>query len=112
MAKEVSGKKVVYNKAVRDRIPEIIRETGKTPVVRVVEDREEYKKYLDVKLQEELDEYLESGKIEELADLVEVVYGILDMVGVSRDEFERVRGRKNEERGSFTKRLVLGEVEG
>lgn len=106
------AKKVVYNEAIRDRIPEIIRGTAKTPVIQVIEDRAEHKKYLEEKLDEELTEYKESGKVEELADLVEVVYGILDMSGVSIDEFEGIRKEKNDARGAFKDRLFLVEVEG
>jgi predicted house-cleaning noncanonical NTP pyrophosphatase (MazG superfamily) len=58
-------------------------------------------------LSEELHEYLESGSIEELADLVEVVYALLDCAGVSRDEFEEIRKAKFEERGGFKKKLLL-----
>ncbi len=52
----------VYNKLIRDRIPEIIEETGKPYVLRTLED-EEYKEHLDRKLQEELDEYKSSGEV-------------------------------------------------
>jgi len=111
MTKE-SGEKIIYNKAVRDRIPEIIRAEGKTAAVRIIEDKSEYKKLLEEKLGEELAEYRESGKIEELADLVEVVYGILDMSGVTIDEFEEIRKKKNEKRGAFRDRVFLEEVVG
>lgn len=48
-----------------------------------------YKEYLDIKLSEELNEYIEEDSVEELADLVEVVYAILDYKGVSLQEFEK-----------------------
>ena len=73
-------------------------------------DGESYRKYLDIKLGEELKEYLEDGSAEELADLVEVVYALLDSKGVSRDEFEKIRVCKVEERGAFMKQLLLKEV--
>ena len=68
------------------------------------------KKYLDVKLVEELKEYQESGSIEELADLVEVVYAILNYMGISLKEFEEIRRAKVNKRGAFDKRLLLKEV--
>ena len=59
----------VYNKLVRDKIPEIIdADNGKTCVTRIMED-DEYLETLNTKMQEELKEYLESGEVEELADL-------------------------------------------
>lgn len=98
-----------YNKLIRDKIPEIIESGGKIAVVEVL-DNENYQKYLDIKLEEELKEYLEDGSVEELADLVEVVYALLDCKGVSREEFEKIRIAKVEERGAFKKRLLLREV--
>lgn len=96
----------VYNKAVRDRIPDIIRATGSRCDVRVM-DTDEWVVALSAKLSEEVEEYRASGDIEELADLVEVVYGILAARGVSLDEFEATRRRKEEERGGFGERLFL-----
>ena len=59
----------IYNKLVRDKIPEIIAsDNGKTCVTRIMEDGE-YLETLNTKMQEELKEYLESGDVEELADL-------------------------------------------
>ena len=59
---------------------------------------------------EELQEYLESQSIEELADLVEVVYAILDHRKVSLEEFELIRGLKVNEKGAFKSKLLLKEV--
>lgn len=66
-------KRTTYNKLVRDRIPEIIEDSGKTCEVEVIDDKT-YLEMLDEKLTEELNEYCESHNIEELADLLEVVY--------------------------------------
>lgn len=70
---------IVYNKLVRDKIPQIIEASGKQAEIRVLDDTE-YIKVLNIKLQEELDEFIkaeEDEQITELADLVEVVYAIL-----------------------------------
>lgn len=79
----------IYNELVRDKIPEIIAEdNGKTCVTRIMED-DEYLKALNTKMQEELKEYLESGDVEELADLEEVSRAILYFKYVSCREFEK-----------------------
>jgi predicted house-cleaning noncanonical NTP pyrophosphatase (MazG superfamily) len=98
-----------YDKLIRDKIPEIIEAKGNKAVVDVL-DNESYQKYLNIKLSEELKEYLEDESVEELADLVEVVYALLDFKGVSIDAFENIRVAKAEERGAFKKKLLLKEV--
>ena len=97
----------IYNKLVRDRIPEIIAsDNGKTCSTRTMQPVE-YLKALNKKLQEELQEYLESGEVEELADLEEVLRAILDVKDVSYDDFESIRIKKANERGAFKKRIFL-----
>ena len=96
----------IYNKLIRDRIPEIIEASGKTCRVRILEEKE-YLQELNRKLTEELKEYQESGELEELADLVEIVYAIAEHKGSSIEEFERIRQNKREKRGGFEKRLFL-----
>lgn len=100
---------IKYNKLVRDKIPEIIEKSGKTVIVEILDDIS-YKKLLDEKLQEELKEYLCSGSVEELADIAEVIYAILDYKNISIDEFESIRKGKAEERGAFKDRMLLWEV--
>lgn len=100
-----------YNKLIRDNIPEIIGKSGKEAIVKKLTD-EEYIEALNFKLGEELEEYIESEDVEELADIVEVIYGILDYKGVSIEEFEDVRQNKAKERGTFKERLMLLEVRG
>ena len=98
-----------YDKLVRDRIPEIIEQSGKICRRRVLSD-EEYLARLDEKLGEELAEYLESHSIEELADLLEVIRAAAAARGSSMEEVERIRREKAERRGAFEKRLLLMEV--
>jgi predicted house-cleaning noncanonical NTP pyrophosphatase (MazG superfamily) len=100
---------IKYDKLIRDRIPEIIELKGKKAVVEVLDD-DSYVRYLDKKLGEELEEYLESGSVEELADLVEVIYALLDAKEISFEEFEKMRLAKAGERGAFRKKLLLKEV--
>jgi predicted house-cleaning noncanonical NTP pyrophosphatase (MazG superfamily) len=103
----------LYNKLVRDKIPQIIEEKGKTANVRVLSDVE-YKAMLDQKLHEEFLEYThanEEAKVEELADLVEVVYALLESKGVRNEDFEKLMMKKKEERGGFKERLFLVSVE-
>ena len=96
----------VYNKLVRDKIPEIISSQGKKCTVEVMED-EEYLKMIDKKLSEELNEYYEDGSVEELADLLEVIYAVTKARGFSLDELESLRKEKAEKRGSFERKLLL-----
>lgn len=102
-------KSTEYNKLIRDRIPEIIEKSWKEPIYRIAEG-DEFLYLLNAKLYEQLNEYSESGDIEELADLYEVVLSILEFKGVSFDEFEIIRINKREKRGSFSKGYVLEEV--
>ena len=95
-----------YKKLVRDYIPEIIINNGEVPIVRVL-DNEEYLDELNKKLLEEVNEYLESGSIEELADIEEVIIGILDSKKKSREELEALRQDKVKKRGAFKSRIYL-----
>lgn len=67
----------VYNKLIRDKIPQIIEQSGKKAMIEKVSGQE-YLDLLNAKLGEELQEYLDSQSVEELTDFVEVVYAILD----------------------------------
>ena len=101
---------ILYNKLVRDRIPEIIEASGKSCKVRRLGE-EEYREALKQKLGEELAEYSLSGEVAELADLVETVYALVSANGVSPGEFEDMRRLKREDRGGFGERLLLMSVE-
>lgn len=99
----------VYNKLVRDRIPEIIESNGESCKVRVLSD-EEFLFELNKKLEEEVKEYLESREIEELADIEEVLRAILDVKKCDYGEFEKIRIAKTKKRGAFKKKLFLETV--
>jgi Uncharacterized conserved protein len=99
----------LYKKLIRDRIPEIIEASGKTCVCETLSD-EQYIEKLNEKLLEEVQEYLESGTVEELADIGEVMHAILDFKGIPLEEFQRIRMEKLQGRGGFKKKLLLKEV--
>ena len=98
--------KIIYSKLVRDKIPEIIETSGKTCETEILSD-EEYLKMLDKKLDEELAEYHEEQNVEELADLLEVLYATAKARGYSIEELERVRVEKQKARGGFDKKISL-----
>ena len=98
-----------YNKLVRDRIPEIIEESGKHCKYSILSN-EEYLARLDDKLNEELAEYQESKSMEELADLLEVVRAVAAARGSSIEAVEAIRTDKAGKRGGFEKKLLLTEV--
>lgn len=102
-------KVIKYNKLIRDNIPTIIENSGKKAIIKKLTDKE-YIAALNLKLGEELDEYLEDEDIEELADILEVIYGILDYNGVSMAKLEDIRVKKLKKRGAFKDRLMLVEV--
>ena len=99
----------IYNKLVRDKIPNIIEDDNRKAVTRIL-NSEEYKKELNKKLQEEVNEYFRDDNVEELADIVEVIYGILDEKQVSIAEFESLRKKKVEKRGAFKNKIFLEKV--
>ena len=101
--------KQIYHKLIRDGIPEIIEKQGKMCIVRPLAP-EEYLKMVDAKLDEELAEYHKDQTLEELADLMEVLYAAAEARGFDREQLEQVRAEKEAQRGAFRKRLLLLEV--
>ncbi len=99
---------MIYNKLVRDRIPEIIRAKGGNCSTRILSD-DEYADALDRKLGEELAEYLGSHDPEELADLLEVIYACAALQGLCPADLERIRAEKAAKRGGFEDKILLVE---
>ncbi len=100
----------VYNKLVRDRIPEIIEADGKTCKTHILSDAE-YIRFLEEKLNEEVAEYQKDKNIEEMADVLEVLQAICIANGYSLEKLEEKRAQKATERGGFSKRIFLESVE-
>ena len=98
-----------YNKLVRDRIPEIIEESGKKAVIYIADDKEYLEKLYD-KLIEEIEEFKENPSPEELADILEVCDAIREYFKIDANEVEYIKKKKFEERGGFYKRIILKEV--
>lgn len=100
----------VYNKLVRDKIPEIIEADGKTCKTRILSD-EEYITSLEAKLNEEVAEYQADKNLEEMTDILEVLQAICIARGYSLEELEALRIKKSDERGGFAEKLFLEYVE-
>lgn len=103
------NKSIYYGKLVRDKIPEIVKKDGGTAEVEMLDDAS-YKLELHKKLKEELDEYLESESVEELADLTEVILALVGINGLSYDEFTKVRLEKVQHKGAFNDKIYLKSI--
>ena len=99
----------ISNKLVRDNIPNIIKENGEVPITRILTD-EEYKKELEKKLDEELQEVLEAtgkDRIEELADMLEVIKALAKLENASFSDVVKVADEKCDKRGGFEDKIFL-----
>ncbi len=95
-----------FGKLVRDRIPDIIKQQGETPVIEILSD-DQYLDELNKKLTEEVGEYRESQALDELADVLEVIDAICIAQGTSMDELQKIRAQKFKKRGGFSEKIFL-----
>ena len=95
-----------YHKLVRDKIPAIIEQNGQVPVVRILGDAE-YAYYLEQKLDEEVSEFHKDKNVEELADILEVVYALAENMGHTKEKLLEACQKKHDERGGFRDRIFL-----
>lgn len=102
--------KKVYNKLVRDKIPEIIKAEGKTVKTKILSN-EEHLEALIHKLHEELEEFKEARNVEEMADIQEVLFAIAETLNIEAKDLASVMANKAVERGAFKKRIYLESVE-
>jgi len=100
---------IKYDKLVRDKIPEIIKNEGKECEIVKVEGAE-LNSYMRNKLHEEVEEYIESKNLEELADIMEVLYGLAHSLGYSEQDLNECRTDKYNKRGGFNKGIILKKV--
>ena len=102
-----------YNKLVRDKIPEIIKSNGENPIISILTD-EEYKAELEKKLLEEYNEVIKAKeseeRIEELADMLEVINSLAKLEDKSLEDVTEIANKKKEKRGGFDKKIFLEEV--
>lgn len=98
------------DKLVRDKIPKIINEDGKTPKTHVAEEEELWSKLKD-KLQEEVDEFIEDEAPQELADILEVILAICEYKNIGFSDIEKIRKEKKEKKGGFSKKIILEDIE-
>ncbi len=103
-------KKREHNKLIRDKIPEVLLKLKIKACTKILNDGD-YEKSLNEKLKEEVQEFLEAKDqenwVEELADVLEVIYALLKSRKVSLQELESIRKTKKEKRGGFEKKLFL-----
>lgn len=100
----------VYNKLVRDKIPEIIRADGLIPNTRIL-DEEEFLKELIKKLKEEVAEFEAEPSVEELADIKEIIIAVREAMGIHAGDLEGIRRKKAARNGRFQKQVFLESVE-
>ncbi len=95
-----------YDKLVRDLIPEIIEASGKTATIEIVNNEVAFD-YLVKKLDEEVSEFKTDKNLEELADVMEVLFGLAHKLGYSEQELMNTRQEKKDARGGFEKNIIL-----
>lgn len=88
----------------------LLKKTGRICKLRKLNDAE-YFQELKNKLVEEVDEFLAADNIEELADIIEVIYALAKFIGHNVNELEELRDKKHLERGGFDKRLFLESID-
>lgn len=98
-----------FNKLVRDKIIEIINQRGEKAEYEIL-NNERFQKELDLKLIEEVNEFIRENKIEELADIFEVIYSIIKNRNYDITEIEKIRVKKKEKNGGFEEKIFLKNV--
>ena len=103
----------IYNKLVRDKIPEIIKNNNGNPIIRILDDNE-YKLELEKKLHEEYLEALETKtpeeRIEELADMLEIISALSNLENKTLEDVIEASKIKKDKRGGFTEKIFLEKV--
>ena len=98
------------NKLVRDKIPSFIVENGEMPNFRILDD-DEFLEALNEKLLEEVAEYQKEKNLDELADILQVIISISEILGRGFREIEYLKDEKAVERGGFRSKLFLESID-
>ena len=100
----------VFNKLVRDKIPDIIENNNEVAITRIL-NADEYRNELYKKLIEEANEVISSKTtketLEELADVLEVINAISKLESKNLDDIIEISNQKRLKRGGFEKRIFL-----
>jgi predicted house-cleaning noncanonical NTP pyrophosphatase (MazG superfamily) len=100
-------------KLVRDRIPEIIKNSGRNPITSKL-DSERFFEELYNKLDEEVLEVRGAGDrdnlLEELSDVLEIIKAFAEAQGSNLKEIEELREKKEHERGGFKEKIYLEDI--
>lgn len=110
----MSLKRFKVEKLIRDNLPDIMRKKGIGIHERFM-DEEEFLVKLKDKLLEEAAEVKNAQNleelIEELGDMLEVIYTLAQLNGISIDEIEKARMAKRHTKGGFDKKIYNRFVE-
>ena len=100
---------IVYNKLVRDKIPDIIEELGGRTEWITIEDTHDYREALRLKLLEEIEEFSNSNisNLEEMSDVCEVLKAIAKINGWTFKNIDNAMKNKVKENGSFNDKKFL-----
>lgn len=99
---------MIYNKLVRDRIPEIIKAKGEEVKFHIADD-DEYLIKLKEKLIEEAEEFMQDEDQEEIVDILETIDAIIAFKDFKREEINEIKNKKAEVRGKFESKIILEE---
>lgn len=99
-----------YNKLIRDNNVKLMEDKGCKVTYEILDDKR-YGQELDKKLHEEVSEYLADYSVEEMADVMEVIYAMLDFRGITMEEVDKVRLNKRNLKGAFKNKIFLKDVE-
>lgn len=94
-------------KLVRDHIPELIQQSGQICNYAEVKNKEFFVELLRAKLIEEVNEFLSTGNVEELADISLVIETIAGVLDYTEEQFKKVCADKIEERGKFDNKYII-----
>lgn len=101
----------IYNKLVRDKIPEIIESTGKMANYFMCDDEDDFIGVVKNKIKEEVEELLSANKIEDIieeeADLLEILQTFNDIKNIRFIDVIPVMANKSKEKGKFDKKIIL-----
>ena len=93
-------------KLIRDKIPELAKKDGKLFNYATAENDELFSGLLRSKFAEEASEFLSSGDISELVDVLTVLKAIVKAAGVSEEDFDKLYQEKLKAKGGFEKHYI------